>query len=69
MADSTAILIVTIRRWLSPRSFTRPPIGIPYGLLSAISGEGRAYHVSYQLQDRLGLASTPVAMMSTMQDT
>ena len=64
----TAILIVTIRRLLFPRSFTRPPVGIPCGLLSAISGEGWAYHVPYQLQNRLGLASTPVAIVSTMQD-
>src|SRR5215831_11011003 len=52
----TAILIVTIRRLLSPRSFTRPPVGIPYGLLSAQGGEGWAYHVPDQSQDRLGLA-------------
>src|SRR5262245_3720737 len=61
----TAILIVTIKRWLSPRSFTRPPVGIPCGLLSAQSGEGRAYHVSRQSQDCEGLALTPVALMST----
>jgi len=61
----TAILIVTIRPLLSPRSFTRPPVGIPCGLLSAQSGEGRAYHVSRQSQDREGLALTPVALMST----
>jgi len=52
----TGILIVTIRRLLSPRSFTRPPVGIPCGLLFAQGEEGRAYHVSYRSQDRLGLA-------------
>src|SRR6266498_5687935 len=57
----TAILIVTIRRLLSPRSFTRPPVGIPYGLLSAQGGGGRAYHVSQLRLDGLGLAFTPVA--------
>ena len=61
----TAILIVTIRRLLSPRSFTRPPVGIPCGLLSARGGEGRAYHVSRQSQDCEGLALTPVALLST----
>jgi hypothetical protein len=61
----TAILVVTTRRLLSPRSFTRPPIGIPCGLLSAQRGEGQAYHVSRQSQDREGLALTPVALMST----
>src|SRR5262249_17524838 len=60
------ILIITIRLLLSPRSFPRPPIGIPCGLLSASGGEGRAYHVPGQSQDRLGLASTPVATSSTM---
>src|SRR5262245_63680831 len=58
----TFILIITIRHLLSPRSFTRPPIGIPCGLLSASGGEGRAYYVPDQSQDRLGLASTPVAI-------
>src|SRR5262249_4234464 len=57
----TAILIVTIKRLLSPRSFTRPPVGIPYGLLSAGGGEGRAYHVPQIRPDGLGLVSTPVA--------
>jgi hypothetical protein len=52
----TAILIITIRRLLSPQSFTRPPIGIPCGLLSAQGGEGRAYHVPCRSQDRLDLA-------------
>jgi len=56
MADSTAILIIAIRRLLSPRSFTQPSLGIPCGLLSTFSGEGRAYHVPDQSQDRLGLA-------------
>ena len=60
----TAILVVTIRHWLSPRSFTRPPVGIPCGLLSARGGEGRAYHVSRQSQDCEGLALTPVALLS-----
>src|SRR5262249_32438769 len=46
----TAILIVTIRRLLSPRSFTRPPISILCSLPSAVenSGEGRAYHVPHR---------------------
>ena len=57
----TAILFVTIRRLLSPRSFTRPLVGIPYGLLSAGGGEGRAYHVPQIRPDGLGLVSTPVA--------
>jgi hypothetical protein len=61
-AVATAILIITIRHLLSPRSFTRPPVVIPCGQLSALSGEGRAYHVPDQLQDRLGLVSTPVAL-------
>jgi hypothetical protein len=64
----TAILIITIRRSLSPQSFTRPPIGIPCGLLSARGGEGRAYHVSCQSRDRLGLAWTPVVGVSTLQN-
>jgi hypothetical protein len=34
-------------------------------LLSASSGEGRAYYVSRQSQDREGLALTPVALLST----
>jgi len=58
---ATAILIIAIRRWLSPRSFTRPPIGIPCGLLSAQGGEGRAYHVSRLYLSGLGCASPPVA--------
>ena len=57
----TAILIITIRHWLAPRSFTRPPVGIPCGLLSARGGEGRAYHVPQIRPDGLGLVSTPVA--------
>ncbi len=57
----TAILIITIRHLLSPRSFTRPPVGIPYGLLSVGGGEGRAYHVPQIRPDGLGLVSTPVA--------
>jgi hypothetical protein len=33
--NSMVILIITIRRSLFPRSFTRPPVGLPYGRLSA----------------------------------
>jgi hypothetical protein len=33
--DSMVILIIAIRRSLSPRSFTRPPVGFPCGRLSA----------------------------------
>src|SRR5215470_3482236 len=59
--DSTTILTITIRHWLSPRSFARPPIGFPCGRLSAVEGgEGRVYHVPHQLPDRLGSALTPV---------
>src|SRR5262245_35688861 len=63
-----AILIVTIRHLLSPQSFARPPIGIPRGLLSVSGGEGRAYYFPGQSQDRLGLASTPVATSFRMPD-
>jgi hypothetical protein len=42
----------TTRPWLSPWSFTRPPVGIPCGLLSARGGEGRAY--------QHGLAKPPI---------
>src|SRR5262249_13690911 len=48
IVDSTAILIVTIRHWLSPRSHTRSPIGFPCGQLSAIS-------LRMKQRERLGL--------------
>jgi hypothetical protein len=32
--SSTAIPIITIGRWLSPRSHTRPPVGLPCRRLS-----------------------------------
>jgi hypothetical protein len=52
----TAILVVTTRRWLSPRSFTRPPVGIPCGLLSAgrrRSGLPRFVSITRSVRSRL----------------
>ena len=53
----TAILIITIRRLLSPRSFTRPPVGIPCGLLSAQerrrSGLPRSTTITGSVRSRL----------------
>jgi hypothetical protein len=55
----TAILIITIRRSLFPRSFTRPPVGLPYGRLSAAnslrrrSGLPRFVSITRSVRSRL----------------
>ena len=49
---------ITQQPSLAPSSFTRHPIGFPYGSLS-LPGERRAYHVPPLYPHGLGLASTP----------
>ncbi len=49
---------ITQQPSLAPSSFTRHPIGLPYGSLS-LPGERRAYHVPPLYPHGLGLASTP----------
>ena len=67
-SNSTAILIITIRRLLSPRSFTRPLIGFPYGQLSAAqrkrSGLPRSVLITGSFRSRLYAGGH----LSTMQD-
>lgn len=60
--DSTPIRSITDRPSLSPRSFTRSPIGLPCGWLSIsfLDGKLRAYHVPRLCQDEDDLSSTPV---------
>ncbi len=57
---TTPIQPITGRHSLSPRSFTRSPIGSSYDSLS-LAGGLRAYHVALLKQHGLGPASTPVA--------
>ncbi len=60
--DSTLIRSITARPSLLPSSFTRPPIGVPYGSRSLLGG-GRAYHVSHPYHPNgVGPACSPVAL-------
>ena len=57
--DETVLICrITQQPSLAPSSFTRHPIGLPYGSLS-LPGERRAYHVPPLYPHGLGLASTP----------
>jgi hypothetical protein len=56
---STPIRPITGRPSLAPSSFTRRPIGSPYGPLS-LTGRRRAYHVPLMDPDGLGRISSPV---------
>ena len=55
---SIPLHLITRRPSLAPSSFTRRPIGLPYGSLS-LPGERRAYHVPPMYTHGLGLTSTP----------
>jgi hypothetical protein len=57
---ATPIRPITGRPSLAPRSFTRSPIGGPYGPPTPRGGL-RAYHVASPKPRGLGPASTPVA--------
>ena len=57
---------ITGGRWLCPRSYTRTPIGSPYGSRSQ-KGEVRAYHVPNMYPDGLGPVSTPVTGLSAAE--
>ena len=63
---ATPIRFITKRPSLLPSSFTRTPIGSPYGSLSQadVSQPGGvwAYLVPCEYQNGLGLASPPVAL-------
>jgi hypothetical protein len=56
---TTPIRPITDRPSLAPSSFTRRPIGSPYGPLSLL-GRRRAYHVPPMCPDGLGRISPPV---------
>ena len=56
--DTVPICFITKQPSLAPSSFTRHPIGLPYGSLS-LPGERRVYHVPPLYPHGLGLASTP----------
>jgi len=65
-AAKAAIRAITVRRWLTPSSFTRWPVGWSCDELSragnkAAPGDQRAYHVPRSSPDRVGSALTPVA--------
>ena len=59
--DAIPIQTITVRPSRFPSSFTRTPMGIPYGLLSP-RGRIRAYRVPVGRPDRLGSLSTPEAL-------
>jgi hypothetical protein len=61
--DSIPIQPITDRPSLSPRSFTRGPIGLPRGWLSIsfLDEELRAYHVPRLCPNEYDLSYTPVA--------
>jgi hypothetical protein len=66
MGGATPIHSITEWPSLSPPSFTRSPIGSPYGSLSradqGLPGELRAYHVPLVYLRGLGPSSTPVVL-------
>jgi hypothetical protein len=66
MNGATPIRPITRRPSLAPPSFTRSPIGSPYGSLSradqGLPGELRAYHVPLVYPRGLGSSSTPVVL-------
>jgi hypothetical protein len=62
---ATPIRPISRRLSLAPSSFTRRPIGVPYGTLSPGElGRRRAYHVPKQCPRGLGPAFPPVALGS-----